>query len=86
MPQQLSSPGIGLLFKMLPMGDRRARTPCMRKENVKIFLSVQCTGKKVLAGNQPFASGCPLLQKLLLCNCPAQFLPENDIKLENVEL
>jgi len=46
MPLQLSSPGIGLSFRMLPVGDRHARTPCMRKENVKIFPSVRCIGKK----------------------------------------
>lgn len=43
---QLSSPGTGLSFRMLPMGDRHAQTPCMRKENVKIFPSVQFIGKK----------------------------------------
>lgn len=45
MPLQSSSPGTGLSFRTLPVGDRRVQTLCMRKENVKMFPSVQCIGK-----------------------------------------
>lgn len=69
------------------MGDRHAQTPCMRKENVKIFPSVQFIGKsvslKVLALNQSLSSGFPFLQKLILWDHPAQFSQENDMKLKN---
>ncbi|KAF2978270.1 hypothetical protein EK904_013382, partial [Melospiza melodia maxima] len=50
MPLQLSSPGTGSSFRILPMGDSHVQTPCMRKENVKMFPSVQCIGGRATAG------------------------------------